>query len=57
MARTTTTKKTTSKPTISTKDVEEFLKDKKQCNNCGRILEITKNFYMSYSRINKYSSR
>lgn len=57
MARTSTTKKTTSKPTISAKEVEEFLKDKKQCNNCGRILETTKNFYVSYSRINKFNNR
>lgn len=57
MARTSTTKRTTSKPTISAKEVEEFLKDKKQCNNCGRILETTKNFYVSYSRINKFNNR
>lgn len=42
---------------IKLKDVEEFLKDKKQCNNCGRILEITKNFYVSYSKVNKYNQR
>ena len=57
MARTSTTKKTTSKPTISAKEVEEFLKDKKQCSHCGKILEITKNFYMSYSKTNKFNNR
>ncbi|WP_297993899.1 hypothetical protein [uncultured Clostridium sp.] len=57
MARGTTAKKTTSKSTISTKEVEEFLKDKKQCSNCGKILDMTRGFYMSYSRINKYNSR
>ena len=57
MARTTTTKKTASKSTISAKEVEEFLKDKKQCSHCGKILEITKNFYMSYSKTNKFNNR
>ena len=42
MARTTTTKKTVSKPTVSAKEVEEFLKDKKQCSNCGKILDMTR---------------
>ena len=58
MARTTsktTTSKTENK--IKIKDVEDFLKDKKQCNNCGRILEITKNFYVSYAKINKFNGR
>lgn len=57
MARTTTTKKTTSKPSISTNDIEEFLQNKKQCSHCGKILEITKNFYMSYSKTNKFNNR
>lgn len=57
MARTSTTKKTASKSTISAKEVEEFLKDKKQCSNCGRILDMARGFYMSYSRINKFNNR
>lgn len=57
MARTTTTKKTASKPSIPTSEIEEFLQNKKQCSHCGKILEITKNFYMSYSKTNKFNNR
>lgn len=42
---------------IKLKDVEEFLKTKKQCSDCGKILEVTKNFYKSYSKTNRYSER
>lgn len=42
---------------LKLKDVEEFLIDKNQCNNCGRILEISKNFYVSYSKVNKHNQR
>ena len=53
----TTATKTKSISKISIQDVEEFLKDKKQCNNCGRILKITTNFYISHSKVNKYNQR
>lgn len=52
-----TATKTKSISKISIQDVEEFLKDKKQCNNCGRILKITTNFYISHSKVNKYNQR
>lgn len=38
-------------------DVEEFLTERKQCSYCGRILEITKNFYLSSSKTNKNDGR
>lgn len=52
-----TTTKTKSVSKISIQDVEEFLSDKKQCNNCGRILKMTTNFYVSHSKVNKYNQR
>lgn len=58
MARTSAGKKTTdNNPMVTVKQVEEFLSTRKQCNNCGRILETTKNFYVSYSKVNKFNSR
>ena len=58
MARTATVKKSAAtKPIVSLKEVEEFLQNKKQCNNCGSILDTARNFYVSYSKVNKYNQR
>lgn len=53
------TRKTTTKTEtkISMKDVEEFLLSYKQCNDCGRILKIENNFYVSHSKANKHGKR
>lgn len=56
MARTSTTKATKTNK-ISASDVEAFLMNKKQCGDCGRILETTNNFYKSYSRVNRHTER
>lgn len=45
------------KTSLKLSDVEGFLSEKKQCGYCGRILEITKNFYLSSAKINKNDSR
>ena len=58
MAKATTIKRTTAtKPPITLKEVEEFLQNKKQCNNCGSILDTARNFYVSFSAVNKHSQR
>ena len=59
---TTTKKKTTDTkkplvPNLEKNEVLEYLKYFSQCSKCGRILDKSKNFYMSYSKDNVYSKR
>lgn len=51
------TVKQTEMSSLKLNEIEEFLKTRKQCSNCGKILEITKNFYVSHSKVNKYNNR
>lgn len=57
MARTTVKKTVPAEQKITIQDVEEFLKNKKQCTCCGKILDIARNFYKSYSKVNKSCER
>ena len=42
---------------FKTKTIEEEMKGKTRCTKCGKILSETKNFYVSYSKLNAYTGR
>ena len=52
-----TAKKTDDKSKLTSKEVIAFLEDKKQCGSCGKILELTKGFYICNSGSTKFTGR